>query len=586
MSRSIFGVLGLVVCTSVVGCGSNDTATSAAMAGDPAWTASSGATNGEITGSQGGAAFGSRASTGGSSFGVPLPSGSAGFFSGAGGASAGQTIPVTPPPVVGVADAGAAVPPPVDPAVVNPFTIVAHDPLSTFAADVDTASYDLFVRDIGYGHLPTPSTVRTEDYVNFFGYSYPPPPATAAEPFSISLAAAPTVFADGTTTLRVGIQGKAPPPFVKKPTNLVFLVDTSGSMSAPEKLPLVQYLVVHALDVLAPTDTVSVVTYSSEVAVALPPTPAGDKTTIANVVNGLFAAGSTNGAGGIQLAYQEAERAFIDGGINHVVLCTDGDFNVGISSTTELVSFITEKRKTGITLTALGFGSGTINDAMMEAVSNAGNGIYAVITSEAQAGRYIESRLLSTIVHIAKDVKIQVEFNPAQVYAYRLVGYENRAIADNQFRNDIVDAGEVGAGHRVTALYQLVLAGGAIPAVTGGAPVDDGARYDGVVEVASSDLVLVKVRYKAPNATETDPASEVAVPLAATAVHQDLRGADADLQWAASVAALAEILRGSPYARRDALGTMASLIDANASLDSDRSEFQTLFGTARTLLSQ
>jgi Ca-activated chloride channel homolog len=576
--RSIVGVFGIVACSALAACGSDDSAASNAMSG------------GEPSGPSfapggGGETFGSAKSTGG--LGQGLPFSSAGSLNGGGGRSStgGAAAGPAAPPISGAADAGVAPPPPpVVPAVVNPFTIAAHDPLSTFAADVDTASYDLFVRDIGYGHLPDPNTVRTEEYVNFFGYSYPPPAPTAAEPFSISLAAAPTVFADGTTTLRVGIQGKAPPPFEKKPTNLVFLVDVSGSMADPVKLPLVQYLVVHALDVLAPTDTVSVVTYSSTVRVDLPPTPAGDKTTISGVVNGLSANGSTNGAGGIQLAYQQAEGAFIEGGINHVILCTDGDFNVGISSTTELVSFISEKRRTGITLTALGFGAGTINDAMMEAVSNAGNGIYAVISSEAQASRYVESRLLSTIVHIAKDVKIQVEFNPAQVYAYRLIGYEDRAIADNQFRNDIVDAGEVGAGHRVTALYQLVLAGGAIPVVTGGAPIDDGAGYDGAVEVALSDLVLVKVRYKAPNAAETDPASEVAMPLAATAVHQDLRGADADLQWAASVAALAEILRGSPYARRDALGTMASLIDANASLDSERTEFRTLFGTARTLL--
>ncbi|HTK77002.1 MAG TPA: von Willebrand factor type A domain-containing protein [Gemmataceae bacterium] len=572
------------MCASLAGCGSNESTAGAVAPGSTPQDPSSN----EIIGAPGGgASFGGATSAGGSLTLGP-PSGTAGYYSGGGrssstgGASAGQVQP--PPPLVGAPDAGAAAPPPAVPAVVNPFTVVAHDPLSTFAADVDTASYDLFVRDIGYGHLPDPNTVRTEEYVNFFGYAYPPPAPTAAEPFSISLAAAPTVFADGTTTLRVGIQGKAPPPFVKKPTNLVFLIDVSGSMQTAEKLPLVQYLVVHALDILAPTDTVSVVTYASGTRIALEPTPAGDKTTIAGVVNGLSAGGSTNGAGGIQLAYQEAESAFIQDGINHVILCTDGDFNVGVSSTTELVSLITEKRRTGITLTALGFGAGAINDSMMEAVSNAGNGIYSVISSEEQASRYIESRLLSTIVHIAKDVKIQVEFNPAQVYAYRLIGYEDRAIADNQFRNDIVDAGEVGAGHRVTALYQLVLAGGTIPVVTGGAPLDDGMQYDGAVEVAPSDLVLVKVRYKAPNAAETDPAAEVAVPLAATAVHQDLQGADADLQWAASVAALAEILRGSPYARRDALGTMASLIDANASLDSDRSQFRTLFGTARTLL--
>jgi len=316
----------------------------------------------------------------------------------------------------------------------------------------------------------------------------------------------------------------------------------------------------------------------------LTPTPAANRDAITTVVNGLYANGSTNGAGGIQLAYTEAEAGFITGGINHVIMCTDGDFDVGISSTSDLVALITGERKTGITLTTLGFGADHVNDAMMEAVSDAGNGIYSVIIDETQATQYVESRLLATVEHIAKDMKIQVEFNPSHVYAYRLLGYEDRAIADNQFRNDLVDAGEVGAGHRVTALYQLVLTGGAIPVVSGAAPVDNGASYDGPVEVAASDLVLVKVRYKAPDAADTDPASEVSLPLAATAVHQAIEGADADLQWAASVAALTEILRGSPYANLGALGTMSSLIDANASTDADRTQFQSLFNKAKPLL--
>lgn len=565
-------------------CGSEDAASSmglASPAGDNTQFSAGGGAAFQIGSGGAGAGFlGPNSSAGTAGFASGQAGSTAGGVPvvGAGGAASGR-VAVDGGPAV---DAGMVSTPP----VVNPFTIVAHDPLSTFAADVDTASYDLFVRDIGAGHLPDPATVRTEEYVNYFSYAYPPPVADAKDPFSISLAAAPTVFADGTTTLRIGIQGKLAQPFVKKPTNLVFLVDVSGSMAAPEKLPLVQFLITHSLDVLDATDMVSIVTYSGEVSAPLTPTPAADKATITSVVNGLVANGSTNGAGGIQLAYQEAEAGFIPEGINHVIMCTDGDFNVGISSTSDLVALITEKRRSGITLTTLGFGADHINDAMMEAVSDAGNGIYSVIGNEAQASQYVESRLLATVEHIAKDMKIQVEFNPNQVYAYRLLGYEDRAVADNQFRNDVVDAGEVGAGHRVTALYQLVLAGGKMPVVSGAAPVDDGAPYDGPVEVAAPDLVLVKVRYKNVDAADTDPASEVSLPLPATAVHQDIQGADADLQWAASVAALTEILRGSPYARRDALGTMSSLIDTNASIDADRTQFQTLFKTARMLLAQ
>jgi Ca-activated chloride channel family protein len=266
-----------------------------------------------------------------------------------------------------------------------------------------------------------------------------------------------------------------------------------------------------------------------------------------------------------------------------VLLCTDGDFNVGPSTTTELVAMIEAKRKSGITLTVLGFGSGNLNDEMMEAISNKGNGIYGVISSQEHADRYVSERMLSTIVHIAKDVKIQVEFNPARVYAYRLLGYENRAIADQDFRDDIVDAGEIGAGHRVTALYEVVPAGATVPERSGAPTLVNGAAADGAIEVAANDLVLVKVRYKTPNATETDPAREVHASLPAEALAAP-GVADRDTQWAVAIAALAEILKGSPYAEPAAMPQIAAIVAADAPRDADRSELAVLLARARTLL--
>lgn len=505
-----------------------------------------------------------------------------------GGASAGVTPPGTPasaPQSAGAAGGPASAPAPrqdgtddrFDAVGTNPFVLAAHDPFSTFAADVDTASYDIFRQQIERNSPPIADSVRVEDFVNYFHYDYPAPAADAEHPFAISLAAAPNAFGRETTLLRVGIQAENPPPFEKKPTNLVFLVDTSGSMMAPDKLPLVQYLIKHGLDVLAPEDRVSIVTYSAQATVQLPPTAVSSKAEISALVDGLYAEGSTNGAGGIQLAYEQAQSGAFEGGINHVILCTDGDFNVGISSTTELVKFIEEQRKSGTTLTALGFGSDNLNDAMMEKVSNAGNGIYSVITSEPQAARYAEDRMLRTLMHVAKDLKIQIEWNPEQVEAYRLIGYENRAIADNDFRDDSVDAGEVGAGHRVTALYEVVRKGDGVPDAEGAPAVKGGEPVSGEREVTAEDLVLVKVRYKEPGAAESDAAKEVVSRLAPSEIGGLFDEADRDLRWAAAMAAFAEILKQSPYATPKQLDALREVFAEQAERDSERMEFLTLF---------
>jgi Ca-activated chloride channel homolog len=466
----------------------------------------------------------------------------------------------------------------------NPFVMAAHDPVSTFATDADTASYDLFVRDGAQGLLPEPASVRLEDYVNYFDYDYPAAASDAEVPFSVALAAAPNPWRAGTALFRVGISGKQPPPAEKKPANLVFLVDVSGSMSGADRLPLAQQLLRQTLDLLAPEDRVSIVSYASDTRVRLEPTQVGERARILRAIDGLTSGGSTAGAGGIDLAYQQADRAFIQGGLNHVILCTDGDFNVGPSSTEELLGLITEKRRTGVTLTALGFGVGNLNDGMLEAVSNAGNGFYGVISSEGQAAAYVRERLLATLTLIARDVKVQVEFNPSEVAAYRLLGYENRAIADQDFRVDTVDAGEIGAGHQVTALYELVLRGGRVPDAPGAPSVSDGSAYAGAPEVGQGELARVKLRYKHVDASEEDAALEVAASLTPAEVAADFESAGADLRFASAVAAFAEILKGSPYAVREQLDLLARVFEEAAARDPLRAELLRLFESARSLL--
>jgi Ca-activated chloride channel family protein len=466
----------------------------------------------------------------------------------------------------------------------NPFVYAEHDPLSTFAADVDTASYDIFRKDLGQGRLPPPDSVRLEEYVNYFHYDYPVPDADSEHPFTISLAAAPSLVDNGTQLLRVGIQGKELSDEDRRPTNLVFLVDVSGSMAASDKLPVVKNLMIDALAMMAPDDTISIVTYAGSTGVALEPTPASNEDTIIETISTFDAGGSTAGAAGIDLAYEQAAAGYLEGGVNHVVLCSDGDFNVGISNTDDLVEFIEEKRKTGITFTALGFGSGNLNDSVMEAISNAGNGTYAVIGSNDDAEVYVQERFFSSLQFIAKDVKLQVEFNPELVLAYRLLGYENRAIADEDFRDDKVDAGELGSGHRVTALYEVVLQGGSVPTPEGAPAAEDGEAYAGEREVADGDLVYVKVRYKDIDANALDEAYEVGVGLAGDAVAQSHRDLDDDFQWAFGIALFAEILKESPFADIRLMPQLQDIFAPQADRDDARSDFVELFEQSADLL--
>jgi Ca-activated chloride channel family protein len=401
----------------------------------------------------------------------------------------------------------------------NPFIATSYDPLSTFAIDVDTASYDIFRRDVNLGMLPQPDSVRLEEYVNDFAYAYPAPAADAAAPFTISVGAAANVFNRPSALLRVGIQAVEPPPAAKRAANLVFLVDVSGSMQSPDKIGLVQRILRDTLDVLDPTETVAIVTYAGSTSVRLTPTPLSSRDAIARVIDGLTAGGSTAGADGLMLAYQEAHARFVEGGINHIIMCTDGDFNVGPSSTDALLQIVKQERESGVTLTTLGFGIGNLNDQMMEAVSDAGNGIYSVISSADQADSYAQDRMLATIVRVANNMKVQVAFNPARVYAYRLLGYEDRAVADADFRNNAVDGGEVGAGHRVTALYELILDGQAIPDPVGAPELLQGAAVEQpVADIGADDLAKVAVRWQSIGAAQDAPAQEVDATLPAAAV--------------------------------------------------------------------
>jgi Ca-activated chloride channel homolog len=458
----------------------------------------------------------------------------------------------------------------------SPFVITESDPLSTFAADVDTASYDIFRRSLLIQSAPDPATVRAEEYINYFHYDYPTPEPGASVPFAVQLSASAHITSAKTKILRVGIQGAVAD--AERAANLVFLVDVSGSMAAANKLPLVQRVLREALNVLGPSDHVAIVSYAGRTRVVLAATEVRERARIAAAIDGLSADGGTNGGSGILLAYQQADTAFIEGGINHVILCTDGDFNLGVTSEELLVRLIEEKRKSGVTLTALGVGERN-NDAMMERVSNAGNGIYSVLYNEDQAIAYTHRRLLSTMRHIAKDLKIQVEFNPAHVYAYRLIGYEDRAILDEQFRDDRVDAGEVGSGHQVTALFELALAQEDLP--TGSVPRNAGqADSTAQSELDDQDLVRVRLRWKEPGASETDAAEEALFSLERAALLDDVAQLDPDAAWAIGVATLAEVFHESPYARQADLVAIGQRLSPLVGGSSERAELMSLWPAA------
>src|SRR5262245_592796 len=337
------------------------------------------------------------------------------------------------------------------------FSSVKDAPLSTFSIDVDTASYAKTRAYLLEHHaLPPPDSVRIEELINYFEYSYAEP--TNGHPFAVHIETAECPWQTGHRLVRFGIQGKRIDR-ERVASNLVFLIDVSGSMDAPNKLPLVQRGLSSLVRQLGENDRVAIVVYAGAAGLVLPPTNGTQQATILAAMERLRAGGSTNGGQGIQLAYQIARENFISGGVNRVLLCTDGDFNVGTTSTGELVRLAQQQAKSGVFLTVLGFGFGNHNDAMLEQLSDKANGNYMFIDSDREAHKVLVEQMQGTLVTIAKDVKLQVEFNPAQVAAYRLIGYENRRLEDRDFNDDTKDAGDIGAGHSVTALYEIMPAG-------------------------------------------------------------------------------------------------------------------------------
>ena len=335
---------------------------------------------------------------------------------------------------------------------------VAKEPVSTFSVDVDTAAYSYVRRMLEDGGLPQADAVRVEEMINYFDYGYDGPDSLKT-PFAIHTSLFPTPWREGTELLRIGIQGYRLPAEDRPPANIVFLVDTSGSMDEPDKLPLLKKSFELLLGQLSDTDTVSIVAYAGSAGVVLEPTPASDKIKIRAALSDLTPGGSTAGAEGIELAYQLAEQAHTAAGTNRVILATDGDFNVGIDDPDALKRFIAKKRDSGISLSILGFGSGNLDDATMQALAQNGNGTAAYIDSFSEARKVLAEEVGASLVTIARDVKVQVEFNPATVAEYRLIGYETRALNSEDFNNDAVDAGDIGSGHSVTALYEIVPVG-------------------------------------------------------------------------------------------------------------------------------
>ncbi len=466
--------------------------------------------------------------------------------------------------------------------VENSFINALSNPQSTFAIDVDTASYSNVRRMIQAGSLPPAGAVRIEELVNYFNYSYPEP--TGEHPFSVSTQIASCPWKSDHRLFRVGLKGKSIDQHQRPPCNLVFLLDVSGSMMAQNKLPLVKSAMGLLVSKLQSRDRVAIAVYAGASGLVLDSTSMKDSTAILDAIERLAAGGSTNGGQGIHLAYQVAQQNFISGGINRVILCTDGDFNVGATSDSELVELIQEKAASNVFLTVLGFGSGNLKDSKMEQLADKGNGSYAYIDSLLEARKVLVEQIGGTLLTIAKDVKIQIDFNPQHVQAYRLLGYENRRLENRDFRDDTKDAGEIGAGHTVTAFYEIVPAGRHLEIVQ----TDEGLgqeRPSEFVDVKLSThsdagtMLTVNLRYKQPNATES---SEFQVRLAADSTVEE---PSPDFQFASAVVAYGMLLRQSENAGKSNWDWVVQTAQANTGGDPSglRAEFVQLAKTARRI---
>jgi len=460
----------------------------------------------------------------------------------------------------------------------NAFHSVSDDPLSTFSIDVDTASYANVRRFLNGGALPPADAVRIEELINYFRFDYPGP--ASGRPFSVTTEISACPWNKEHRLALVGLQARALDTDDDAARNLVFLLDVSGSMEPPDKLPLVRTAMRMLVDTLTARDRIAIVVYAGASGVVLPPTSGAHKEKIHEAISRLEAGGSTNGGAGIQLAYKIAEEQFVKGGINRVILATDGDFNVGVTNQGDLIRLIEQKRTSGIFLSVLGVGTGNVKDSTMEKLADRGNGNYAYLDSLQEARKVLVKEAGATLVTVAKDVKIQIEFNPANVSGYRLIGYENRVLQNQDFNDDRKDAGEIGAGHTVTALYEIVPAG-----VKMDLPTVDPLKYQKRAETQKSDfmrdeLMTVKLRYKAPDA---DTSREFAVP-----VKNRTGEMSANVGFAAAVAEFGMVLRKSDYRGTATHAEAAALARKFRGTDPDgyRTEFVKLVELAEALTRQ
>lgn len=416
----------------------------------------------------------------------------------------------------------------------NSFVAVAQQPVTTFSADVDRAAYANVRRIIGYGQIPPKDAVRIEEMVNYFDYDYPAPEEGSVSPLRVSPELAPAPWNPNHLLLRIGLQAKKIDLAKAPPSNIVFLIDVSGSMDEENKLPLLKSSFKMLLGQLRPDDKIAIVTYANGTKVALPSTSVKDKEKIIKVLDNLYASGGTSGGRGIQLAYEQAQKSFIKNGNNRIILATDGDFNIGINNTTDLEKFIEKQRESGIYMSVLGFGIGNYRDDMAETIADKGNGNYAYIDNITEAKKVLVNELSGTLFAVAKDVKLQLEFNPKYVKEYKLIGYENRMLANEDFTNDKKDAGEIGAGHTVTALYELVPSDG---------KVAQSLRYQSQElneKGKGNELGFLKIRYKDPKVKDAKSV-EITEPLVFN--KKALKETSTDYRFAASVAEFGILLR-------------------------------------------
>lgn len=462
----------------------------------------------------------------------------------------------------------------------NPVKAVAQEPVSTFALDVDTGAYSNVRRYLRQGDLPPKDAVRVEELINYFEYQ--DAPAERGHPFALQTELSVSPWQPENYLLRVRIKATDMQVEALPPVNLVFLVDVSGSMQDQDKLPLVQSSLRALVNELRPQDTISLVVYAGRTQVELPATSGKNKAEILAAIDRLTAGGSTAGGAAIELAYSQAMSAFKPNGINRILLATDGDFNVGITDIGQLKTMVEQKRESGITLTTLGFGQGNYNDALMEQIADVGNGNYAYIDSADEARKVLITEMSSTFAVVAKDAKIQIEFNPGVIAEYRLIGYENRMLNEADFNNDKIDAGDVGAGKSVTALYELT--------PVGGSRLIEPRRYQGnevkaTKEVKTEELAFLRVRYK-PSANAASVLLEK--PILQRELKKDLNATSADFRFSVAVAGFGQLLRGGSYTRQWQMNDSIALAKAAKGQDNHgyRAEFIRLAEIAGGLLPQ